>query len=187
MLRKLILIAAVFCVTDAMAQKPKATEPKTTQKTEDKFTDYKQPGAPLPPFVLIPYYKVSAPLEGRKAIMTNADFDNGANLFVMMFNPTCGHCQEEALNLGRNAELFKKSKVVLAANMNMEPYLDDFITITHVDTHPFMYLGKDSSGLVGNLFLYQMLPQINIYDGERKLIKSYTGDVAIDTLKKYIQ
>ncbi len=48
-----------------------------------------------------------------------------------------------------------------------------------------MYIGTDSSGFINNVFLYQSLPQINIYSPAHKLIKTYTGEVPIDSLKQY--
>jgi hypothetical protein len=49
-----------------------------------------------------------------------------------------------------------------------------------------MYIGWDSSGLVEDMFLYQQLPQINIFDNERKLIKIFSGEVPADTIRKFI-
>jgi len=119
--------------------------------------------------------------------MTDKDFDNGANLLVMMFNPTCGHCQDEAVQMGRNKDVFKRSKVLMLATSVMRPYIPDFVTITHADDFPFAQLGIDSTDFISNVFLYQSLPQINIYDGERKLIRAFAGEVSMDTLKKYIE
>ena len=123
-----------------------------------------------------------------KPVLTNKDLDNGANLIVMMFNPTCSHCQDETVMLEKNSALFKQSKVALVASPNMQPYLGDFIKYTNADQYPsFMYLGIDSSDFIKKLFLYQSLPQINIYDKHQKLIKTYAGEVPIDSLSKYIQ
>lgn len=187
MLRKLLLLVCVMCATNAIAQHENSTPSKTTQKQDDPKIDYKQTGAPMPSLIFIPYYDTNSKETDHKKYMTNSDFDNGANLFVMMFNPTCSHCQDETVILGKNGSLFKRSKVLLLANIIMKPYMGDFVALTHVDRHPFMYLGVDSTDFINNLFLYQQLPQLNIYNSERKLIRTYTGEVAIDSLKKYIQ
>ena len=121
-----------------------------------------------------------------KEILTNDDLDNGANLFIMMFNPTCSHCQDETVLIGNNADLFKRSKLVLIAAPVQKMYIGDFIKYTRFEKYPF-YLGIDSSDFINKVFLYKALPQINIYDKHRKLIKAYSGEVAIDSLKNYIQ
>jgi hypothetical protein len=47
-------------------------------------------------------------------------------------------------------------------------------------------VGIDSSGLVNQTFLYKLLPQVNVYNKERKLEKVFFSDVPIDSLKSYI-
>jgi thiol-disulfide isomerase/thioredoxin len=125
--------------------------------------------------------------EDLNTIMTFKDFDNGANLFVMMFNPTCSHCEDMTVMFEKNMALFKKTKIVLLATMMMKDYLPDFVNMLHVQDYPFIKAGLDSSGFINNVFLYQTLPQINIYNAERRLLKTYAGEVPMDTLKKYIE
>jgi hypothetical protein len=167
---------------------------KTTEKPADPQIDYTQIGAPMPPLRCIVYRdtgsKKDAPAVNANVsqpVLTNDDLDSRANLFVMMFNPTCSHCQNETEMLGRNGDLFKKSKIVLLATPNMQPHISDFIKYTHCEQYPFMYLGIDSSDFTKKAYLYRALPQINVYDKHRKLIKIFTGDVAIDSLKPYIK
>jgi len=221
MLRKLIMLVCLFSATNVLAQK--ASQPPVPAKTTQNQVDYKQMGAPLAPFVLLPFHDTSTKKtaattakndslltnkEKRKAkkiekqqkelaeekraaqksIVTEKDFDNGANLFVMMFNPTCSHCTDQTQTFEKNIALFKKSKLVLMANPTMKPYLQDFVKTYHTDDYfPTINVGMDSTGFMNNVFLYQALPQINIYDGDRKLIRTFTGNVAIDSVKKYIQ
>ena len=125
--------------------------------------------------------------EMTKEYITNKELDNQANLFVMMFNPTCSHCEDMTSLLEKNMSLFKRSKIVLVATKVMTPYLPDFIKSFHIDEYPQMHVGTDSMGFIDKVFLYSALPQINIYDSQRKLLKIYTGDVEIDSLKRYIE
>lgn len=129
----------------------------------------------------------SGPLFAHSAVMTAKDVDNGANLFVMMFNPTCSHCENETEMLERNIDLFDRSKVLLMANPGMKPYLADFVKSLHTNNYPSIYVGIDSGDFINKAFLYQALPQINIYDKHRRLLKIYTSDVPLDSLKKYIE
>jgi hypothetical protein len=204
MLRKLLFVASLFIAANATAQ-VSLTPIKTTEKQPQ--IDYKQMGAPMPPLLYIPYHDTASKVavdsnESRRArrkrlrdagsvmekdLLTNKDFDNGANLFVMMFNPTCGHCMDETKALEKSSALFKKTKVVMLATKNMRPYVPDFVKTMHTADYPFIYVGIDSTNFLDNVFLYQMLPQINIYDGDRKLMRTFTGDVAIDTLANFIQ
>lgn len=212
MLRKLLMTTLSVVTLSAHAQRVGITPVKTTEKQDDSQIDYKQVGAPMPQLLLTIVQdtatnssgdkliqkhrtrkadengsKPAAKVTPRKAVMTNEDFDNGANLFVMMFNPTCAHCEDETKMLGKNIDKFKRSKIILMAKPLMRPYMPDFAKAFHVFEHEPMYLGTDSTNFIDNCFLYQSLPQMNIYGHDRKLLKIYTGEVSIDTLAKYIE
>ena len=181
------------------------TDAKTTENVTLPDIDYKQVGAPMPPFLFMSYndttpsarkpeilakkytpQQLAERTAGDYTFMNAADFDNSGNLFVMMFNPTCSHCEDVTFMLEKNADLFKKTKVVLLANKMMTMYIPYFAERHQIASHPFMYIGYDSSRFIDNAYLYQALPQINIYGPDRKLIKTYAGEVPMDTLKKYI-
>lgn len=123
----------------------------------------------------------------HKQFITNKDLDNGANAFVMIFNPTCSHCEDETALLENNISLFNRSKFVMIATPPMQPYLGDFVHLLHVNEYPVFSVGIDSSGFLNNVFMFQALPQINIYNSDQKLIKIFTGEVSIDSLKQYIE
>lgn len=206
------MLQKLFVLCIALSFSVGAYAQELTKSTENKAKptiDYKQEGAPLPPFIFVAYQdsmalanntthkkkrhnrkrKNSTDTSQKSSFkpVTAADLDNGANLLVMMFNPTCSHCEDVTFMLEKNIDVFKKSKIVLLANKVMMPYLPDFTERHHIGKYPAMHIGYDSSGIIGNLFLYQTLPQINIYNPERKLIKTYTGEVPMDTLKQFIQ
>ena len=204
MLRHLFIFLCLICATCAIAQPNKIKEKEAASEI-----DYKLTGAPMPPFVLVTYHDTSVKKDGNAATkhtgkkhrkkdepgqidweqkyITDKDLDNGANLFVMLFNPTCSHCEDQTVQFEQNSVLFKRSKIVLMANKGMKDYLPDFIKTLHTDNYPQMYVGTDSSGFIGQLFLYSSLPQINVYSGKRKLLKTFTGGAAIYSLKQYIE
>ena len=206
MLRNILIASLLFCASVAGAQNKKTTtaaEPKTAATP----IDYQHPGAPMPHIMLVTLdtvketghknrkrsrHKVADTADyqltsyGAK-MYTDSHFDNGASLIVMMFNPTCGHCEHQADMIATNSELFKKTKVILLANQNMKAYLPDFIKNHHIADYPIFTLGVDSADFIKETFLYQMLPQINIYSKEHKLVKTYTGSVSIDSLTQYAE
>lgn len=206
MIRSLTALSLLVFVVNASAQNTGGNTSKATEKADESQIDYKQLGAPMPAIRLATYFDTSA--ERRKqdeilgrtkngerkkyyakgpTIITDKEVNNGANLFIMVFNPTCSHCEEETAMLEQNNSLFKKSKVLLMANPTMMPYLGDFVKMLRVEDYPMFYVGVDSGGYIDKSFLYQALPQINIYNAERKLIRVYSGEVSIDSLKQFIQ
>lgn len=210
MIRSLIGLVLALATTNTFAQNTGTNPSKATEKQDETQIDYKQIGAPMPPIRLIVYRDTSTPkkdsvaantragkkkkkapvpnlLQAPEKVVTNEDVNNGANLFIMLFNPTCGHCEDETAMLQKNIGLFKRSKFLMMANPVMVPYMPDFVKRLHLDDYLLFTVGVDSAGYVNNVFLYQALPQINIYNAERKLLKVYSGEVSIDTLKQYIQ
>ncbi len=212
MLRKLLLFSLLTGSLNAFSQ-TKTPLSKATEKKKDTQIEYTQPGAPMPPLRLIPYYdtgNMAIPNTemaikdsiahkkikkrdrhviqdtGKKAV-TNADVNNGANLLVMTFNPLCSHCEDETMLFEKNIAYFNRSKLLLLSTTHMREYLPGFIKAFHTAEYPSIIVGSDSSNFSDKVFLFQALPQINIYNADRKLIKTFTGDVEIDSLKEYIQ
>ena len=204
MLYRLLIFGCLLSGTTSIAQGVGIQPLKTTEKAADSKIDYQAPGAPMPSFLLIEPVDSTMKKETRHTykkkiksgaaakdiyseLITDKDLDNSANLFIMMFNPTCSHCEEETEMLEKNMNLFKKSNLVLMANLIMRPHLPVFIKAHHTYDFPSMYVGLDSLGFMDKVFSYQALPQINIYDKHRKLLKMYSGETTIDTLKQYIE
>jgi thiol-disulfide isomerase/thioredoxin len=181
-MRKLLIIVCLLgTVSIAFGQKKKKKDQKrdVVAVAAADSIDYKEVGSPMPAVrVLTP----------KKNMVTTKDLASDANLFVMMFNPTCGHCQEMTMDMGKNIDLFKKTKVIMIAAPNQEPYLDFFENTTHVSKyHPTFQVGVDSSEFIIRAFRYQSLPQINVYDKDRKLIKIVNGENTIESLRDYIE
>lgn len=177
-MRKLLIIVCLFStVFTAIGWGKKKQKNKELPVVAD--SNYRDIGAKMPPLRLVNFT--------TKRSYTNADFANDANLFLMEFNPTCGHCQDEALLIEKNLELFSKTKIVFLAAPNMGEMFDVFENVTKVSQYPKIHVGLDSSDFITKTFRYEGLPQISIYNKERKLIKVFNGDTPIDSLKKYIE
>ncbi len=163
--------------------------------------DYKQPGTPMPELHYMAYHQ--GPVKDKKTRRKKkADIADTAvhytyqsgdvltkkgNFLVMLFNPTCGHCESMAALIRDNIDMFKRSEMLLLATNTMATYIPDFAQRQRLNGDSPMRIGYDTSGFVNTTFLYQNLPQINVYSADRKLIKIYSGEVPIDTLKKFIQ
>lgn len=184
MLRKLLVIALLFTTVIATyaqkkdRKKRKKKKGETEQVTNDTTVSYKEIGDPLPELRL-------TTRKGEK--LTEKDFDNGANLFVMTFNPTCDHCQEQTLTFEKHMDLFDKSKILLVAAPQMIDYFEFYNNITRYYKYPKMTVAVDSNGYIDKTYHYEALPQINVYDKKRKLIKIFYSDTPIELLKPYIE
>jgi len=196
-MRKLLMIMLLFGIGQAWGQnkyqpyyKP-GGYPKPIPKDEDK-TNYRDLGGILPDFriVTLPERNVddsSKPDIPARSI-TKDDVKSDANLFLFLFNPTCEHCENMTELLEKNISLFQRSKILMVAAQHMGPYLELFEKGLKTNEYArVITVGIDSSHLVDRTFMYMSLPQINIYNKERVLIRRFSGEVSIDSLRKYIQ
>lgn len=175
MLRKLILISCL-CLPLLSFSKKKKKLPVPVQVTAGSI-DYRQMGAPLPPVRVVKL---------NKDIITEKSLKGGGNLIVMMFNPTCEHCEDMTLAIEKNTDLFRKTDVLMVAAANMTPYIGDFIKAMNTDKYPKLQIGVDSSKIIDKLYSYYSLPQLNIYNKDRKLIKMFSGITTMESLKAYV-
>lgn len=174
----LLLLSAVAAWAGKKEKKSSPTKSTAAKTAAADGVDYRVLGAPLPPVRLI---------TAKGEVITNETIKNDANLFVMMFNPTCEHCEDMTRALEQNIGLFKQSNIVLLAAPGMGPYLEYFDKNTKYSQYPALKVGVDSAAFIEKTFNYEPLPQINVYDKDRKLIKWFSGISSIDKLQPYIQ
>jgi hypothetical protein len=196
MLRKLLIIVLLLSTKQVWAQKnyepyyKPTSYPKPIPKDTDK-TDYRNDGAPLSEFrvVTLPMKSTDTPPKAEIPAknITKADMQNDANFFLFMFNPTCGHCEDMTKLLEKNIDLFRNSRILMVSAQHMGEYLAIFEKGLKTYEYPQIAVGLDSSHLIDRTFMYMSLPQINIYNKDRILIKRFNGEVPIDSLRQYIQ
>jgi thiol-disulfide isomerase/thioredoxin len=162
-------------------------QPKTAGGTKE---DYSKPGSAMPPFIITTQDAVQqadANTQYVTHLLTDKDVKNDGNLFVMLFNPTCEHCEDQTTMLEKNMAMFKKTNIVLVCAKSDKRYLNNFLLLTHIRDYPRINVGMDSTDYGLKTFLYSQMPQMNIYDHNRKLLKIFSGTVPIDSLKMYIE
>ena len=153
---------------------------RVSEKDQAVKLDYKQLGAPLPGFAIFNHENTE---------ITKNVLATGGNILVMMFNPTCDHCEDQTILFGKNDSLFKKSKVLLVAAPMQIANMGYFEANVGFSKYAAtMTVAVDSVKLIERLFNYIALPQINIYDGKtHRLLKTYNGLQPLDSLRGYIQ
>lgn len=182
MLRKILVITFLFGAVVATYAQKKEKKKRNKNKTEQAAIDtanidYKAIGAPMPEIKAVTL---------KKETVTAKDFKSGGNLFIMVFNPTCDHCQSETTLLEKHIDKFKKTDLLLMAAPSMIDYLEFYNNVTRYSKYPKMVVGVDSANYIGKTFMYESLPQINVYDKDRKLIKVFSGETPIEKLEPYI-
>jgi len=201
MIRKLLIISCLLCSVDMSGQSKyelqyneKNMPPEPTAYTDK--TSYKIPGDPLPPFkvVTLPWVEIFLEngADGKRAekvreITPMKTITNSENLIIMLFNPTCGHCEEQTELFEKNIGLFKNTQLLLVAAPLMGPYLNNFAQKFHLNEYPQILMGLDYDNLISKSFLYYALPQLCIYNKDKKLVRMISGGAPLDSLRQYIQ
>jgi len=144
-------------------------------KTEAGKIDYKAMGAPMPPLCYVTK-------DGR---VRQPEIKPQRKSIVMLFDPVCDHCQKQTQIFEENIEQFGKWNIVLQAMPDLYNFLPFFEKATHVSQYPQIQVGADSCGLMNKIYVYMPLPQVNIYDKDKRLIKTFTGVTPIDSFKAY--
>ena len=141
--------------------------------------DYRKIGAPMPPFVL---------QKTAGGTFTNTNLKPGKRTMLMIFSPQCEHCAYTIDSLKRNAAMFKNTQFVLVAEDRNKQYMKDFIRKADIGSHPlFKNTGTEKGNLIYYIYNYQVLPQVNFYNSNNKLEKSFTGPAPFDSLKMFIR
>lgn len=185
MLRKLLIIAVLFgSVAATYAQKKDKKKKKDSDATaqavdpNDTSINYRAIGAPMPKIYVHTLDSVK---------LTEKDFKNNGNLIVMCFNPTCDHCQTMTLAIEKDIDKFKKTEILLISAPSLVSYLDFFNNVTRHTKYPKIHVGVDSAGFINKTYEYGTLPQINVYDKNRKLVKVLHGQQTLDNILPYIE
>ncbi len=181
MLRLFTATFLLFAGSCATAQKKVVdTRPKGASAFKDTAkTDYKVVGAPLPPF------RVVTP-QGKS--ITNANVPAGKHFFLMIFNPTCDHCEDVTRKLELGYNRFDEGQILLTATAGMLPYMEFFGNTTKVFEYPKIQVGVDSANLIDRIYTYGNLPQLNVYSPAGKLVKIFNGgETSMDSLAQYLK
>lgn len=165
-----IFLIAIFCCAWRPPQKT-AMKSALTRQTHEI-------GSQLPQF------KFYFPSQNKYITDENIHYDG--HLIIMLFNPTCSHCEEQAEIFKANIDRAKRSKLLLVAAASMKEYLDYFKNNTRIGDVSKMPVGLDSSGYLDLTFRYVTLPQLNIYDNNRKLVKVFFGVTTLDSLSAFL-
>jgi len=182
MLRIILIITimgSAICTTYAQKRKQQK-EKNSTQKTDvvADTVNYKAIGSPMPVLDIITKDNIR---------LTGKDFSKEGNLFVMIFSPECDHCQSLTLELEKNIAKFNKTDIVMVCYPSQKEQLEFFNNITRHHKYSNIYVGIDSAGFIPKTYPYGTLPYINVYDKDRKLIKTFTNEASFKDLEPYVE
>ncbi len=205
-MRNTLLTSIFVLAAGVAAAQSKAIAQTPAPPAKEEKNTYQLTGAPLPPLKLVTFDTLAKKLTGRELkkankknrqrwgyepvtnIITEQDLSAKHNTFLMIFNPNCGHCEDQTEYLEKNIDQLKDTRVILVGNKLVVQYMGDFIKNLKLnDYSPTLSIAIDSADYINQTFLYSALPQINIYSPEHKLLKVFSGGAMMDSLAAYVK
>ncbi|OJV54847.1 MAG: hypothetical protein BGO31_15995 [Bacteroidetes bacterium 43-16] len=171
----LIFTLVLLCHTEVFSQ----------AKDLSKEYNYKMPGANIPPFEV-------KTLKG--ALVSNKDVAAYDKVMLILFNPSCGHCQDLAKDIVKEYKGLENVAIIYIGGKGVDEHIPRFIEETGLDKildQKNVYIGTDNtkksdtqyeiSEFLYNLFEFR-LPQVNIYDQKRTMIYKSLGTADINAI-----
>lgn len=115
----------------------------------------------------------------------NNNIPNNNLISIVYFSTDCEFCQAEAIEISRNIEKFKRSKIFMispnscvAINKFMNQY-----NLCKFNNIVFLW---DKNNKFPSAFGSTTFPSFYIYNLQHKLIKEYHGQVSIDQITRFL-
>lgn len=100
---------------------------------------------------------------------------------IMIFSPTCSHCQHQTEELTSNIAQLQDVTFVLASPYpiaEIKKFVDDYA----INKFPNFHVAYDKGYMLGSFYKLRSLPGIFIYDKKGNLIANFDTNIKIDTL-----
>jgi thiol-disulfide isomerase/thioredoxin len=137
----------------------------------------------LPPYRQVPVIPAFTIQLTDSSYFAKKDIPKKMPVVIIYFNPECGHCQEEAKELAKNMDKFKKVFFIMAAYHDMEQ-IKEFAVTYGLDKFRNVRIGKDFKYFIPVFYQVKTTPFIAVYDKKGKLLKAFPGGMSVEDLEK---
>lgn len=136
---------------------------------------------------VVPNYKKYPTVPAMKLMQADSTFfivkdlvkKNKATV-IIIFSPTCGHCQHQAEEITSHIADLKNITFVFSTTYNikdMQQYISDY----GLDKFPNIHVGYDKGYNMGGFYHIQSLPGIFVYDKKGKFVATFETNVKAQT------
>lgn len=137
------------------------------------------PGAKLPTFNV---------LTSKEQLFFDTSVAKNKPLILALFNPGCDHCMSAAKDFYNNIERFREATILFVTGNNLWGELKNFlkeakINIEHTDN---FIVAADHSDVLKDLFEYNGIPQVMVYNKDKILQQKYFQNINMDSIVHYM-
>ena len=178
----LALIAFSACNNDTKNKDTSSQEVGTTSTATAPPTHHApatpvEPAAPSPYIPEFTFYKVKSGIS-----FTKADISTGKNSVFLLFDPSCGHCQQEAAGLAKNFDKIKDINIYFVS-MNdpalMVKFFPTFAPALEGKENVELLYDKDQN-FIQKFHVPKQFPANYVYGADGQLKTYWDGEKNID-------
>ena len=120
--------------------------------------------------------------------MHTMDFPKDKPVMLVLFNPSCGHCQIILEQVRDNIEDFKFATILFLTGEPLKDVLPDYVVNVKVDKMADdILVASDNSDATLKIFEYQGIPQVMLYNKEHKLEFIYYKEAQNMNMLRYLK
>ena len=100
---------------------------------------------------------------------------------IMIFNPSCEHCQHETKEITANIDKFKNIQIVMTTPESFGK-MRDFYKEYKLKDYPNITVGRDEHFTLPSFYFIHNLPYLAFYDKKQKLISVHEGSFSVEKI-----
>ena len=100
---------------------------------------------------------------------------------LMVFSPTCEHCQHETEELINNIDKFKNILIVMTTSMPFDSMLS-YREKYHLERYRNIIVAQDTDYFLFTFYQVHNLPFLAFYDKKKELISVFEGGLPMDKI-----
>ncbi len=124
---------------------------------------------------------VSLLLPDGKNYYTQKDLPADKAVLVMLFNPSCTHCQQETEEITRNINKFSNIHILMCTPMPLDSMLA-FRKKYNLAKYSNIVVTQDSRVQMPSYYMISNLPFLAFYNRKRQLIGTHEGSISLEKL-----
>jgi len=105
---------------------------------------------------------------------------------IVFFSPDCKHCNDQMKVLVKGMDSLANVQFYMVTPVHSMTELRNFYTKYHLaDYKNIQLVGRDYEFFFGTFYGISVVPDLALYDEQKKLIKLFEGNTTVTELYKY--
>lgn len=127
------------------------------------------------------YPPVSLLLPDGKSYYTQKDLPADKAVLMILFNPSCSHCQHETEDIIKNIDKFTSIQIVMCTPMPLDSMLA-FREKYKLASYKNIVVTQDSKVQMPTYYMISNLPFLAFYNRKKQLIGTHEGTLSIEKI-----